>query len=62
MCLACEEMDLYFAYLAEVEAGKKSAAESASSARPAKNSQAAAADQAPAPAQNAFVCEEPAAQ
>jgi hypothetical protein len=63
MCLACEEMDLYFTYLAQVEAGKNPAAESASNAGPSDNPQAAAAaGQGPAPVQNAFVCEESAAQ
>lgn len=62
MCLACEEMDLYFAYMAQVEAARKSASENASNGEPAKEPQAAATDAAIASVQNAFLCEEPAAQ
>jgi hypothetical protein len=62
MCLACEEMDLYFAYLAQVEAAKKSAAGSASNGEPAKEPQSAPSDAPAAPLQNAFLCEDPTAQ
>jgi hypothetical protein len=61
MCLACEEMDLYFAYLAQVEAAKK-AAPSPSNGQPAKEPQSAPSDAPAAPVQNAFLCEDPTAQ
>ena len=60
MCLACEEMDFYFAYLAQVEAARKLAPESASNAEPAEP-QAATTDAPTAVVQNAFRCDDPAA-
>ena len=66
MCDACMEMELYFAYLSEVEAKKQLEAKAAmpwqcevtvfpqDEAAPAQ-----AGSSAPAPAKSQFVCDEP---
>ena len=60
MCLACEEMDVYFAYLEQQEAKKRATAQSAPSVK--LSAESSDSERPIIAAQSQFSCEDPTGQ